>query len=264
MNTVRRVLKGIINLVVFLSLSTSVLAQTAGSLTFSCTTAAPSGNWGNNHVLAVWIENAKSPSVFIKTKSKYGSQDDHLTSWVPISGKNLVDAVTGATLSSYGKQSIIWDGTDVNHNVVTDGNYNVFIEMGWGKDKVVQHSVMSFSFTKSNSSIHLTPAGNSNYSDVSIDWVPTVTLINTVEDLNAVNVFPNPTKGNINLNFTSNLTSAKIEVENSLGVMVYRNNIENGFTGTLNIDLSSFANGLYFIKILAPDKQFTYKVLLNK
>ena len=113
---------------VFLILSATVNAQTAGSLTFSCTTAAPSGNWGDKHVLAVWIENTQNPSVFIKTKSKYGSEDDHLTAWGSKSGKNLVDAVTGATLSAYGKQSIIWDGTNVSHNVVADGNYNVFIE----------------------------------------------------------------------------------------------------------------------------------------
>lgn len=249
---------------VFLILSGSVNAQTAGSLTFSCTTAAPSGSWGDKHVLAVWIENTQNPSIFIKTKSKYGSEDDHLTSWGPKSGKNLVDAVTGATLSNYGKQSIIWDGTDVKSNVVADGIYNVLIEMGWGKDKVAQHSVMSFSFTKSGSAVHLTPAGNSNYTNVSIDWVPTVTLINSEDNSDAISVYPNPSKGNINLNFTNNQTSAKVVVENSLGATVYSNNIKNGFTGLMNIDLSSNANGLYFIKIVSPDKQFIYKVLLNK
>ena len=255
---------GFLGLVIFLIISVTLNAQTAGSLTFSCTTAAPSGNWGNKHVLAVWIEDTKTPSVFIKTKAKYGYEDDHLTSWVPKSGKNTVDAVTGATLSAYGKQSVIWDGTDVKSTVVPDGNYNVFIEMGWGKDKVAQHAVTSFTFNKSGSAVHLTPAGNSNYSDVSIDWVPSVTLISSIDNPDAVNVYPNPTRGNINLNFTSKLASAKVDVENSSGTTVYRNNIENGFTGLMNIDLSAYANGLYFIKITAPDKQFVYKVLLNK
>ena len=249
---------------VFLFLSLTGNAQTAGSLTFSCTTSAPSGSWGNKHVLAVWIENVQNPSVFIKTNSKYGHEDDHLTSWIDKSGKNLVDAVTGATLSAYGKQSVIWDGTDVSHNVVTDGDYKVFIEMGWGRDKVAQHAVTSFTFNKSGSAVHLTPAGNTNYSDVSIDWIPAVTLISSFDNPDAVNVYPNPTRGNINLNFTSKLASAKVDVENSSGTTVYRNNIEKGFTGLMNIDLSAYANGLYFIKLTAPDKQFVYKVLLNK
>lgn len=113
-------------LIGFLSLSIGVQAQTAGSLTFSCATTAPSGSWGNKHVLAVWIENAKNPTAFIKTNSKYGHEDDHLTSWVSKSGKNLVDAVSGATLSSYGKQSVIWDGTDISHNVVIDGDLSSY------------------------------------------------------------------------------------------------------------------------------------------
>lgn len=254
----------LIFLIGFLSLSTVAQAQTAGSLTFSCTTTAPSGSWGNKHVLAVWIENAQNPTAFIKTNSKYGHEDDHLTSWTAKSGYNLVDAVSGATLSSYGKQSVIWDGTNVSHNVVIDGVYNVVIEMGWGKDKVAQHSVMSFSFTKSNSTVNLTPTGNSNYTDVSIDWVPAVTLINSVENPDAVSVFPNPTKGIINLNFSENQTAAKIIVENSLGASVYRNKIESGFSGLLNIDLSSYSNGLYFVKITGPEKEYIYKVLLSK
>ena len=264
MDTIKRAIAGFISLIVFLSLSIGVHAQTAGSLTFSCTTSAPSANWGNKHVLAVWIENAQNPSAFIKTNSKYGHEDDHLTSWVAKSGYNLVDAVSGATLSSYGKQSVIWDGTDKNHNVVVDGDYKVFIEMGWGKDKVAQHSVMSFSFTKSNSTVNLTPTGNSNYSDVSIDWVPAVTLINSVDNPDAISVFPNPTKGIINLNFSGNQSSASVIVENSVGVSVYRNKIESGFSGLLNIDLSSCSNGLYFVKIVDSDKQFVYKVILNK
>ena len=75
-------------------------AQTTGTLNFSSNTTAPSANWGNKHVAAIWIQNNANPSVFIKTNAKYGSEDDHLTSWVPVSGKNLVDAVTGSTLGS--------------------------------------------------------------------------------------------------------------------------------------------------------------------
>jgi hypothetical protein len=264
MNTTKRAIAGFVNLIVILCISIGTYAQTVGSLTFSYTTSAPSGNWGNKHVLAVWIENVQDPSVFIKTNSKYGHEDDHLTSWTSKSGKNLVDAVTGATLSSYGKQSVIWDGTNVSHSVVADGDYKVFIEMGWGKDKVNQHSVMSFTFNKSGNSAHLTPTGNGNYSDVVIDWVPAVTLINSLQNPDAVSVFPNPTKGIINLDFSGNQSSASVIVENSVGASVYRNKIESGFSGLLDIDLSSFANGLYFIKIVNPDKQFVYKVLLNK
>jgi len=245
-------------------LSTGVYSQTAGILNFSCKTYAPTGNWGNKHVLAVWIENDQNPSKFIKTRSKYGHEDDHLTSWVAKSGKNLVDAVTGATLSSYDNQTVIWDGTDVNSNVVEDGTYNVFIEMGWGSDKVNQHSVMSFSFTKSAEAVQLSPAGNSNYSDVSVSWTPQVTFVNSINENKPVSVFPNPSSGKITLDFKSPVHSAIVSVQNENGSSLYSKKMENDFTGVLTIDLNSFANGVYFVRISAPDKQYNYKVLLNK
>ena len=107
-------------------------------------------------------------------------EDDHLTSWVPISGKNLVDAVTGSTLGSYGSLSIDWDGADVFHNVVMDGDYSIYIEMGWGKNKTNDHATSMFSFTKGPSAQQLTPAGDSHYSAISINWQPTVTLISSL------------------------------------------------------------------------------------
>ncbi len=254
----------IIGLSILLILSVTLKAQTAGNLTFACTTAAPSGSWGNKHVLAIWIEDTKNPSVFIKTKAKYGYEDDHLTSWLPKSGGSLVDAVTGATLSAYGKQTVIWNGTDIKGNVVADGNYNVFIEMGWGKDKVAQHSVVSFTFAKSNNEVHLTPAGTTNYSNITVDWVPAVTLVGSVDNPEEITVYPNPTKGPVTLKFSGNQSAAKLVVENSSGSSVFQKNIEKGFTGLVNIDLSAFSNGIYFVKIADRENQFVYKVLLNK
>ena len=171
----------IFKLAVLLIISTNTLAQTAGSLTFSCATDAPSGTWGTKHVLAIWIEDTQNPSKFVKTRAKYGHEDDHLSVWSAISGKNIVDAVTGATLTSYDTRSAIWDGTDVNSNVVADGTYKVFIEMGWGRDKNTQHAVTSFTFTKGTDFVQLTPTGNSNYSDIMIEWQPTVTFVNQFE-----------------------------------------------------------------------------------
>src|SRR5689334_11457313 len=89
------------------------LAQTAGTLTFSTDTYAPSDTWGNKHVLAAWLVNTANPAVFIKTNVKYGYEDDHLTSWIQQTNSNLVDAVTGATLTTYGKITVTWNGTDV-------------------------------------------------------------------------------------------------------------------------------------------------------
>ena len=254
----------ILKLALLIFFSANVFAQTAGSLTFSCATDAPSGTWGTKHVLAIWIQDTQNPSKFVKTRAKYGHEDDHLTSWSAISGKNLVDAITGATLTSYDTRSVIWDGTDVNSNVVADGTYKVFIEMGWGRDKTTQHAVTSFTFTKGADLVQLTPAGDSNYSDVMIEWKPTVTLVNQLKLDNLISVYPNPTNGIITLDFKTAIESAKVSVDNESGITVYSNLLQKDFAGILNIDLTDAAAGLYIIKVESKESQYVYKLLLDR
>jgi hypothetical protein len=246
------------------SLSAMSFSQTTGNLTFSCKSVAPSGTYGAKCVFAIWIENTQAPSAFIKTKVKYGYQDDHLTSWLPKSGGSIVDATTGPTQPSSNTPSFAWNGTSVGNVVVPDGTYNIFIEMGWGSNKTANHSVMSFSFVKGPTGSHLTPTGNAYFSNVVIDWAPLTTLINVTEDPVSLTVYPNPSNGLLNLEIKKSIPSAKLMLVNSLGSLVFQKNLEEGFTGVLNIDLNEYKNGLYLLKINSPEYQFVYKVVLQK
>ncbi len=72
---------------------------------------------------------------------------------------------------------------------------------------------------------------------------------NTIAD--ALTIFPNPTKGLVMINFESLiLQDININMLNSLGQQVYTSTFNN-LIGTLNekVDLSSFSEGLYFVKI---------------
>ncbi len=253
-------------LTIFLTLSLVFItlfsnAQTAGNLTFSCSTSAPNGNWGTKHVVAIWIEN--SNNAFVKTNAKYGHDDDHLTTWKASSNGNKVDAVTGATVSSYRTESVIWDGTDVSRVVVEDGTYNVFIEMGWGKDKTNDHAVVSFSFTKGTEGVQVTPSDKTNFSNVSLAWEPTLTAISQASDQKSIAIYPNPSHGIITLDIKKPFVNAKIVVENIEGKSVYQESLANDFTGIKTVDLRSYNTGLYFVKIVAQNQQFVYKVLVN-
>ncbi len=255
--------KTVLICLVFFGLTYSLFAQTTGKLSFTCTTSAPTGDWGNKHVAAVWIQNNENPSVFIKTNAKYGHEDDHLTSWIAISGKNLVDAVTGATLTSYGILSIEWDGTDASHNVVMDGEYSVYIEMGWGKNKVSDHAVKLFTFTKGSSGQILTPDGNANYSAVTLSWQPTTTLLYTVEDINGVNVFPNPSQGAVKINFQKVFFNTKLEIIDLSGNKLYDEKFQQITPGIKTLDLKDIPSGLYLLVITSEDSYFTYKILVE-
>jgi hypothetical protein len=242
----------------------TVEGQTSGTLNFSCSTTAPSGSWGNKHVLAIWVQNNAAPSVFVKTKAKYGSEDDHLTSWTSISGKSMVDAYSGATLQSYGTISTIWNGTDVSKNVVMDGDYTIFIEMGWGKDKINQHAVTSFSFTKGAVAQHVTPAGNANYSNVILDWQPTATLLNSVEDKEGICIYPNPGNGMVQINFQKELSDVVISVYNSGGKLVHTESDGIQPTGIKSIDLTNCTSGLYLISINSKECRLNYKLVIKR
>lgn len=254
----RRIINMLCGLVVY-----PLAAQTTGTLSFTCTTNAPSGDWGDKHVAAVWIQNNENPSVFIKTNAKYGHEDDHLTSWYAISNSNLVDAVTGATLTSYGTITIEWDGTDVSHNVVMDGNYSVYIEMGWGKDKVNDHKTTKFSFTKGTSEQSLTPEGNTNFSDVSITWQPTVTLLSASEDAEGILVFPNPSNGEIRLNFQEELHQVKLNVSDLSGKTIYTEESPLIIPGIKSLDLADVPQGIYLLTINSGETYFRFKLVID-
>lgn len=247
----------------FITVSRS-FSQTSGTFSLSFGTSAPNGTWGTKHVLAVWLENTANPSVFIKTKAKYGNEDDHLTSWVAKSGKSLVDAVTGATLSSYNTITVAWNGTNTAGTVVPDGAYNIYVEMGLGSNKTTDHAVTSFTFTKGAVSQHLTPTGTTNYSNVVIDWKPLATLIGTIENFDNECSFPNPSTGKVNIDFTRELQDASVKVINSKGESIYSERNIQIPVGTKVIDLANKPNGLYFITIQTAELKSTYKVLINR
>jgi len=83
----------------------------------------------------------------------------------------------------------------------------------------------------------------------------TTTIENTIAD--ALNIFPNPTKGVVTLSFEAvEIQDIKIQIVNSIGQQVYNNHL-NKHIGLVNekIDLSSFSEGLYFVKITTDKGQ---------
>jgi len=236
---------------------TAVSAQTPGTLTFSCNTYAPNSDYGTKHVLAVWIQNTADPSIFIKTRNKYGSEDDHLTSWIAISGKNLVDAVTGATLSSYGTITSEWDGKDVSGTVVADGDYQVFIEMGWGRNKTDAHAVTSFTFTKGATEQNLTNGGGTNFSNIAISWVPegSTGIAPGKETFDHLNVFPNPAKGNVTIDFGDVPLNDRytVKIVSELGQVVWKHAVDKR-----NINISTYSlggPGTYYLVVTNSDNR---------
>ena len=261
-------------------------AQTDGTLTFNFTQGAPVDTNDGGCALAVWIQ---SGTTFTKTNLRYvgGGTRDHLptygakASWTTVNDArtaNAVDAVTGATrsdgsgdsdpatnplpLDSY---SISWDGTDVNSNVVADGTYTIWYEAAWidGTENTSDFVNTGFSFTKGTSIFTSNPADVGPLSAMTITWTPSTLSLDSVYK-NKVTLYPNPSKGIINITY-KDIPVTKIDVVNILGQIVKSIKLDPSNSQTSKrIDLSSHARGLYIINVSTNETSSSYKVVLDK
>ncbi len=102
---------------------------------------------------------------------------------------------------------------------------------------------------------------------VSPDYIQVITCVGVEEEADkiALDVFPNPTTGVVNLNIEGNLFNATgLKVIDVLGKVVYeRNNIiVNGSLNT-QVDLTGYPEGIYFITVSGDDKQVSKKIFLQ-
>ncbi len=250
----------------FTSLST--FAQTTGNLTFTFTCPKhTTGNYATNgrYALAVWIET--STGTFVKTKiinwggvpfNSGGNTTDHLPTWTTKSSLNVVDATSGATSTNFSSRTVTWNGTNVAGAVVADGAYRVAIQETWGHQT---NTVTRYiSFIKGTAIDAQTPAADTNFSGLSLTWSPTLATENFSTKPELV-VYPNPSNGVFNLEFKNEVT--KIAVIDILGETVLEEKNE-GATLSKSIDLSSFQNGVYIIRVSNGTEATEYKVVLEK
>jgi len=73
-------------------------------------------------------------------------------------------------------------------------------------------------------------------------------------------VFPNPNNGQFTIDLTQVAdTKNKLEIVNGLGSIIYSNTEINN--NLLQVDISSKAKGIYFIKLYATDKIYYQKII---
>lgn len=251
-------------------ISATAFAQTYGTLTFTFTQVAHSPCYtGNKNVLAVWIQSSTGAFVKTKIRNAGAGTKDHLPTFATNSGGassnclaascNVVGATSGATLSSFGTKTITWDGTNASGVLVPDGTYKVTIQETWnhGSSTVTK----SFTFVKGPNSDIQTPATDANFSNVSLQWLPSAAGVEENNALTGVSVYPNPsTDGLFNIDYAK---ATSVKVVNTVGEQIYTQDLVNE-SGTISIDLTAFKNGLYFIYISDGILTTERKIVLNK
>ncbi len=81
----------------------------------------------------------------------------------------------------------------------------------------------------------------------------------------SLNVYPNPSKGVFTLEY-ANLPSDKLNIKiiSSLGECVYQSNEATDDNGLINLDLSNYADGVYFLMIQHDGAVHTKRILVRK
>jgi len=229
-----------------------VNAQSEGTLTITATTSSAGGNYAPKNIVAIWIEDTQGN--FVKTLLAYAqNRKTHLNTWeasTTAAGSpfNTVDAITGATKSSHATRTCTWNGTDVNGTIVADGTYRIRMELS---DKNSTGNYSTFTFTKGPDAENQAPGNVPSFSSITLNWEPLATSVNDPQLEREYQVFPNPVINNLNI---SGQNILNVQVINQSGNVLYDGN-------QTVIDMNSFSEGVYYVKISSQKGIVTKKVL---
>ncbi len=249
----------------------STYAQTAGTLTFIYTPTSHTCYTGLKNVLAVWVQTSSGAFVKTRIRNAGSGTNDHLPTWAVNSGGaanncmaaacNVTGAATtGATLSGFATKNITWDGTDVTGAIVADGTYKITIQSTWNHTGSGT-ATRSFTFVKGTSSDVQAPANDANFTNITLYWNPASAAGVEENELATATIYPNPTTdGLFNVDYVN---ANSIKVVNLVGMTIMEEKLDSQ-SGTKNIDLSGFTNGIYIVSLSNGVKTSEYKIVLDK
>ncbi len=153
-------------------LALGAYAQTQGTCTFTATTLRDIGaEYDPRHVLAIWVTNASG--AFVKTlKKQAASREQYLRTWVANSSSNVVDAITGATLTAHVTHTVAWDGRDTAGNIAPDGEYRIRVEFTSENSQGPLTPSTHITFTKGPAAVEAAFPDVTNFSNISLAYAP--------------------------------------------------------------------------------------------
>ena len=235
--------------------SNLVSGQTNGQLTVGFKTTTYNGAEAPKHILAVWV--TKADGTFVKTLMAYTvttKYRQYLTQWKSATNStyNMLDAVTGATLTSHGTRSCTWDCTDVAKVVQPDGDYRINVEF---TEASAAGKIATFSFTKNTTpaSTFTTITSSTNVSSISVVWSPVNTAVDNIDYEKYYKIYPNPVSSVL---FVTGSDIHEVSLYDMQGKNIL-NTTEN------QLDFSQYKPGTYLIKIRS-DKGIVMRTAIKK
>ena len=224
-------------------------ANTAGTLTFTVTTVS-AGSVSGKYIRAIFITNSTTASsaTFVKTLLKTTSGDkSHLKQWVA-AGSNTTGVIsTGATTSTYGVVTCDkWDGKNTAGAYVADGDYTVWCDISDDPDEAYS----KWTFAKGTAPVTITGTVATNFTNITLAWVPVNTAINDVEMEKYYSVYPNPAVSSI---YVSGEDVKEVQICSLNGQILMTSNEQS-------VNISKLAKGNYLAVIRAKNGTVVKKI----
>jgi len=255
----------------------SVKATGDTAMIFTVTTQSYGGTYAPKHCLAIWITD--NNNVFKKTlKLAASTYKVHLVKWNQMSGGNVTDAITGATLTSHTTHTVVWNGKDKNGTIQPDGTYKVYIE--FTENNSAQSSIpdgpwTAFTFTKGITQTQNPANVNYTYNNTSKLVYKSITIqtfgtsgIDEMLNGGNVSIYPNPTSEEAQIRVSiPNDTKLSVTIYNMDGKIVHQFP-SKVYEGGEHIffwypQAENAKPGIYFVKVASGLKYVTYKLIVS-
>lgn len=218
---VKRFIQSIIPLFIFLTLSSFVSdnsVATDGNVSFTVKTVTYDGDRSPKNIVAIWVED--NDGNFIITRLlRADERKKWLLTWNDKSKGSTVDATTGATLDNHQTHTIAWDCKDENGTQVEDGDYKIVVEF---TEAHAQGLLTSVAFTKGPASEVITPADETNFIDMRLEYTALTTdIADILAGSQELNIYPNPFTDLTTIQFNATETSpVNLKVYNMKGMLL--------------------------------------------
>lgn len=163
-----------------------------------------------------------------------------------------------------------WTGASAGFNVdITNGSQTFQMRVA-PNTTVVGMSAPTGNFDVIGTGSQFATTSTSPFADgyqIQPRYIADIILLNGVEEEEQVNVsmFPNPSKGQLNVTLGTDMNNVTIEVVDMTGKVVQVRNLNNLFAGqTTTLNLENHTNGVYMVRVKGNQFQVTRKVVLNK
>ncbi len=227
----------------------------------------PAGVTGNSSTNSISVDFASS--AVAGSISVYGTNScgDGASSSLAFT----ISALPGAagTITSVGGDSIVVAGTkSYTVPAITGATSYVWTYSGTGATITGTTNTISISFLSNFTGGNLTVMGQNACGNGTVSPAYTITNYVGIDDQNGnslnYSIYPNPTKGKITVVINGVSSKLELQITNLQGEVIRTQSISNDKQSyTTDIDLSNYAKGIYFVKIINNNFVKVEKVVLQ-